>query len=489
MASHANNSALSRAPSTHSMDLRASQLSIASLASSYDANPDPPPSVFDSEELCAIFGRGLVLEEARTGLPSVRPIVQASNPQTFKNTLADNIDRVQSEFSSQTTRAEFFEQQVKAAGTFVTAVNQLDLTKAVSIVDVINTKMMSKKKPTPIMLCGKKILLPHIDSQNIQEVSSGIDVYSSSLLDCLDTIELLQHRRIDRDMTMVNIRQAVKARSSDITNVAPRKEVNIKIVSAIVLERALYQRQQAAISLLNTRPLINDTFTTGAFVRIDDSSSTIKTRSESMIAPSAIATDVVIHYNFNHRQLHQLVTYMLSSSVSKRMEAKVNLLSSVKDHVRSDLVTKPLVVFRHAIGEHYLTREELLHVVFPPDTQDRSVSIPPSRCLHCGQIANIAGTVTRHPPNCHVIQWLIDHFQFKHADFGTVAPTLTYLAPSVAEYSQQLIELDAHMKGIPYVSRSEHDHSIYTLDHQGIPRKVTHTGSKPVRPLGTSYNV
>lgn len=441
----------------------------------------PPPSAYlpgASDEIMAAFGRGFVCIEDRIESEAKPPVMV--KPLAYKHSLESKMEEFRREFDSFSTRKEFMQHQVEQAGKFTTIVAALEPHKDISIIQHISTEFV-KRGSTKINLCGKEYNIPSVRPEAIPDVQSGLQVYASHLLDIIDSNLQIRRKRLDRETTLNNIMRATFEKAKATTSTPARQTLNNHLLTSIVLEHAAFTTQASAAQLLTSIDWIDDTASRGAFVRIDDQQSTIQTRSQSMHTPASMSSAISIQYHLSVRQMRQLVTYMLSSNPVDRTEAKIDLLSTLRDHVRNDVIASPISVLRRACAEHQLTRTELLHILFPRDSRDRLQTEAPSRCLNCKATVSFITNGIQHPPHCQVNDWLVENFQFTRTSIGVETPHFAYIAPSVADYSRQLLEQNSRNRNTPYVLNTGHDHQIYLLDQAGLPRKVVHHGTKEVK--------
>nr|UNI73879.1 MAG: hypothetical protein [brine shrimp partiti-like virus 1] len=431
-----------------------------------------------SEEIMATYGSGFVCIEDRINSNANPPVMV--KPLVYKHSLESKMMKFREEFNSFSTRKEFMQHQIQQAGKFTTIAAKLEPSEKISIIQHITTEFL-KKGSTKVVICDKEYTIPAIKPEAIPDIQSGLQVYASHLLDIIDANLQIKGKRLDRETTFDNVMRATFAKAKATTTAPNRQVLNNHLLTTIVLEHAAFTTQATALNLLSSIEWINDTASRGAFVRIDDQSSTIESRSISMHSPASMSSAISVQYHLSVRQLRQLVTYILSSNPADRTEAKIDLLSSLRDHVRNDVISSPINVFRRACAEHQLTRSELLHVLFPRDRYDRLQSDSPSRCVNCKATVTFINNGVRHAPHCPVNDWLVEHFQFSKTGIGVETPHLAYIAPSVADYSRQLLEQDSKNRNTPYTLNTTHDHQIYCLDQAGIPKRIVQHGIKEVR--------
>jgi len=159
------------------------------------------------------------------------------------------------------------------------------------------------------------------------------------------------------------------------------------------------------------------------------------------------------------------------------MTSKISLLSSVKPEVRNDLVLGPMKVLDASIAEFFLTRSELMHMVFSQPTS-QSVS-PGRRCPHCKSVVTVKENSFSHH-DCPVSRWLVNSHQFYRNESTYMVPSCMAIDKVQSDYIRKIIELDSQRKLIPYIARSSHDFKVIALDSSGTPKTLAQIGSRPV---------
>lgn len=435
-------------------------------------------------EMDAIFGAGIVVTETRTGRilesnlsTEQADLITVSAPLSFRNTMAQRANEVAADFSSSHVKAEFLVSQVQKQGEFTKLVTNLTPDKTVNVLNYITSKF-TKEQPLPVKVCGTNFLIPRIDSAHLSDISSGLDAYQTKLLATLTSSLAVQGKRLHPKETIDSLNRLLHERAASVSKRSPRLEVTLKILVTLVLELAANRSQQSALEALATSNISDDIVTGGAFIPLIQTHTSIDTRAESMIQDCSISTALNVTYNMDFRQIKHLLTYILDGNSRNRLESKISLLSSLKEDQRSDVVLSPRRVLHRVISEHYLTRHEVLLLIF----EDSKHSL---RCPTCSRTVGLTNQALTHT-NCEIVEWLVSEFQLTLTPTGLTIPLLAYMQPSLAQYSRELISLDAKIKRTPLISRTRDELSVYQLDSTGAARKTLHQGTKTVNLVPTT---
>ncbi|APG78209.1 hypothetical protein [Wuhan Millipede virus 4] len=449
------------------------------------------PSDSDSEELDyeleeeedtdleAIFGAGMVITETRTGrvVSGASYINSAgqditSSPLTFRDTLVTRMEAAARDFDRKSVRDQFFAEQAQAQGEFVKIIQGLNPDVKTSILGKI-TEKFAKEKPVKIPIFRKETKIPRISADHLADVSAGLTIYTNILLANLAKVLAISGQRLDQGKTIDHLERYFDKKAKTISSTPERKAVTLQLIIAVALEMISSDETKNTMDHLRSHPILDDKVTGGAFLAHTPTTETIEDRSSSMIKNSTYAVAMNPTYNFTVRQLKLLITYMFDRDFSIRTEAKIDLLASLKDTLRYDVVLSPIKVLKRAFSEHYLSTDEILAVFF----HDMKGA---NRCPHCRQTVDLTQTRLRHP-DCYIIPWLIKEFQLKEEPDGCRIQSLLYLEPTIADFGRQLVAIDAKIKTTPLVARTATDMSIYQLDNRQFPRKILQHGVKPVR--------
>lgn len=455
-----------------------SSISDTISVSSLNSINDPPPSEyhddpFSDPRIEAIFGQGMVVYDTRLGPPSdVPPPPQRTvDPIVLRDNLAAQFDHFQKNFDSEDVQKDFLSQTLKSKSEFATLITKVDISKKVSILEHI--KSLPSKQSTKTTICGHTFYLPSIRAGHLRSAKAGLEVYVDILLDSLTATLQLQGTTLNRQATISQLSEKVYPLVSAISRDPARMDVLQRLTISLILELAAFHQQTKAIDFLVLRTVIEDELSDGAYIRTDDPDSDPYSRSTTMISDAAYSSAINTIYNLTLRQIQSLLIYIFDRDVHARTEAKVSLLSSVPLEIRNDVALSPVTVLKRACSELYLTRPEILSIIFFR-RKDGSV-----RCPECQCIVQIQGNQTSHI-SCSVAPWLVKHFQFEIDESNLTAPTYLYVQPSVAKFAKELIQADASRKITPLIGENSRRFVSYTVSEQGQPQRTSFVGSKPV---------
>lgn len=446
--------------------------SIPSNQDDYDADP------FASPRLQAIFGAGIVVVEDRITGKTVD-----SQPHVFVDTIIKDHKEVEEQPSSSSTQRNFLERSAIQKTKFTMFSTNFNSDR-VSVIDQIQKSMVKGHKE--VTFSGARFTLPAIRDRHLTSISQGLSVYADSLLQTISVNYSVANKEINHEATKKNILRMTQPTTNYLTSNVGRRQVYNLLLSVLVLEDLAWQAQSKFFELLQTHSIIhNNGDGGGAFIRLDSAADTITSRLTSMINQSSMQSAIAICYNLKLNQIRNLISYLFDKDILIRTEAKINLLSSVSPDIRNDIAMSPNRVLIRSFSEHYLTRSEILSLMFNVSTSTRSDA--GKRCPHCYIVCNLSTDSVLHGP-CPVTDWLVTNCQFEYHGPSLVAPSLGYINQGLANYAQQLLTLEAQRRLKPYISRTEENFKIITLDAEGTTRVVAQHGSKPVRIVNEGYS-
>lgn len=433
----------------------------------------------DETDINAIFAAGMVVTEARTGRivasaprDSKPQILSMAKPLAFKDSLVKRSQLVSENFSNNKTKTDFLIEQTKKQGEFTHMAAKLKHDVKINILEHIDSKFV-KEHPVSMTICGKQFLIPRINVHSIEDVSSGLKIYQGMLLSNLAASLELVGKRLKPEPTINSLHDLLLHRAELVSKRSPRKEVTLQLLTVIVLELAANHSQKQAIEALATVPFIEDTTTGGCFVPLNSVYQDHTTRATTMIQECAIGTSLDVVYNFTLRQVRSLLTYILDSDPRLRLEAKINLLSSLKDNVRSDTALNPSHVLHRACAELYLSRYEILLLIFQDDKSN-------TRCPNCKRTVTLTETSLTHT-SCQILEWLTTEFDLQLTPTGIRIPSIAYMQPSLSQFARELIRMDSIIKQTPLISKTQDETVIYKLDSSSVPHKILSQGTKTVK--------
>lgn len=447
--------------------------SLGSKPREIDYVMDPIDEIFAMDDrLSSAFGSGIVMYSAAD-----RPEQTVEQPEVFISNRVKTFEACSSGFSTTEKRIEFVEaaQQLATSQTKVTVV--YDAEKKIDLkIDPSHVKDHSKWN-----VGGKTLSIPLIKAGWTDKYET---MYRAALMTNLERaadISEAQGKTLDIENTLKNIERIIKPVVIEQSTNPSRRRCQEAIMSYILTELSLTLKLTNIMQYFVLSSVISDDTHAGAYVRLSDVSNTPQDRMQSMILANSVGYNDNPIYGLNYRQLRQLVTYIFSKDAGERAMSKINLLSSVAPTVRPDIISGPNKVLVESIHEYFLTREEIISLVFNEDSERRA-----TRCVHCNEPVVVCGLNVLHT-GCPVTKWLAENFQFKEDRTNTTAPQFAYVRPGVVKLSQALVKAQQRIRSLPFIGKSDKEAMAYTLDAKGQPRKIG-TISRNIPPLPHPYN-
>lgn len=429
---------------------------------------------FASDRLCAIFSEGIVVEENRiTSLPTI------TKPAFFLNRRQALYEKAQKEFNSIQVQQDFVKRKFNDRANRTSCEYRFDPKKKISIVKQLESAIKTANKFS-LEIRNNKYSIPDVYDDNRENVNSILILYADDLLREIDLIYSVDGKRVDTKTTSKFMDERLKNILSNISRFEIRIKTSVLFAKAILLEQLVIKERDHLISFLKytvADSLIeNDDY---YFLRIDSSTETVDDRLKTVIQPSCIGTAVNVVYNFNMQQLTWLVDYIFAKSLPRRTAAKVSLLSSMKTIARNDVVQNPGNVLKYCFMEHYLTRSEILTVVFHPHLLNHNDHA--NRCPHCEIIVALQPDRVVHP-FCPLVKWLTNKFNYEFEPLtSTVSvPSLTAVTNTVGTYLRQMVTQETSELNTPFISSVGDELRVLTLNIDGKPVSSTITGPKRV---------
>lgn len=434
---------------------------------------DPIDEIFAADErLSSAFGGGIVIYSAADQCE-----VELPQPENFISNRVKKFESCSSEFSSTEKRIEFVEAAHTAATSQTKVTVRYDSARQIDLsIDPSHIKGYAKWNT------GDKILdIPLVKSGWTEKYET---MYRAAVITNLERAADIfegQEKNLDIEQSLKILGEHANRIVANMCTSPSRRRCQEAIISYILTELTLTHKLSNIIKFCVVSTVIQSDGQSGAYVQLSDIANTPKERTECMIQKNSVGYNGNPIYGLNFRQLRQLVVYIFSRDPGERVMAKVNLLSSVPPTVRPDIITGPGRVLIESIHEYFMTREEIVSLVFSGDTERRA-----TRCTHCQTAVIITGLNISHT-GCPVTEWLVKHFQFHESETNTTAPQLAYVKPGVVYISKALAEAQRKIRSLPFIGKSDKEAMAYTLDGRGHPKKIG-TISRNIPPLPHSYD-
>jgi len=438
----------------------------ASLCGSVDISFQPEEDsqcdFFSSPGMEAIFSQGMVITESR-----IEDSVQTCIPEIFANSLIKKNEDYQKHISNTSMQKQLFIDSANAATETVICGYHYNTTKPVSVLDQISNTIM-KSTLLSVNIMKQKFFLPKIVDNELNKFNSEILGYIHILLKEVAISVNIGRKSLNVEATLERLYSIANKLDPRLSPNKQRMESYRRLLVVLLLEDYLIHSRKKIVSLFHYSTL-NSTSSGDILHVVDHSSDTVKNRQKSMITTNVSSVALNVTYNLKFRQMQNLLLYIYSPDCHIRLQAKVDLLSTIPIAIRSDLINSPLKVLEKSFSEHLMTREEILHFCFFPCNSGMNTR----RCPKCNTIVSIEANYVSHTP-CQITDWLVSTFQFVFNQDRLTAPFAMYVNGCQSNYIRDLILLDSKLKQSPLVSESTDNFRIFTTGPNG---KITTTGN------------
>lgn len=417
----------------------------------------------NDERLAGIFGTGRVLVTKPTGSGPTELV----EPSGHVKTVVEKYAKMSADFNNITTRGKFLREAHADSKTQYT-VDVLYQQKKLSITTSIKKEHVKEFK---VVNCGDaEIPMPMIKAGYLKTYDEKFCLSLNENLErAADVLEGLG-RTMDIPETRKKIMQLSHSHVRDICQNDDRRACTAAILGDLLVRLYLTHQCEVIVRHFAITDLLADEYTSGSFIRLDDSQSAIEDRLATMVQPNAVGVDINPVYSLNYRQLGWLTRYIFSKDPGERCQCKVDLLSAVKPSIRNDIVLSPESVLHASIREYCLTREELVHLFFNEADQKRSPT-----CIHCQTNATIVGLQITHQA-CAVTTWLAKHYQFVEARDFTSTCNYAYVKPGVTAVARSLVQMQKVVRSKTFVGADDKEVTAYALNGAGEPKKIGSSG-------------
>uniref|UniRef100_A0A1Y1LGT5 Uncharacterized protein n=1 Tax=Photinus pyralis TaxID=7054 RepID=A0A1Y1LGT5_PHOPY len=427
------------------------------------------------DRLAGIFGAGRMLvkdPEVTEALPK-----RIEEPKSFIAKRVGEFEEMSKNFSRVSVRAEFLKKTHAYSKSQVTidyvysddsGKLALGIEKA-AVKNFMNMRLLDYDLKVPIIKSGYTI-------SYLQKFSLGLTEVVTQISDLLEGQGLV----CDVAYTIEQLRKTVRTLVMNACTDPHRVNCQIELCSLVIAEIYFKTRLEGLLKYFYIEDLVQDEYTKGAYLRVSDVDHTSDSRMESMVQKNAVGFDSNPMYSLNMTQLKSLVSFIFSGNVGERLSAKVRLLSTVSNTVRNDLINNPGAVLLSTIREYFMTREEIVHLLFSDDTDRRA-----NRCVACDKTGVIHGTNIQHHP-CPVTEWLTKHFQFKSNSTETYTFDYMYIKPGVTHLAKKLAESQRRIGDLPYIGADDNELVAYTIGRDGMAKKIGSAGVRWSYPSSTT---
>lgn len=426
----------------------------------------------------AIFGDLMVVTEDTTGLEAPSTI----EPQVFHSSIVAKSKDYRENFSSVTKQRDYITECIESGNKYSTLI--LDVSeKRKSLIEILT---ITTGRAKTIKDGSSTTLYPKLKKEEVQEFNSAITAYLYTVRDSLNAALNIRSKKLNLQKTIDAVARRFNQHKKN-----ENFESFIFFQTALLLEQYSLDVANFTSNLLSIHDIIDDPLDHGAFIHVSGSQ-THKPMTHSLIPVASHRIALQVRYKFSLKQIRMLVTAIFSSDVDARAAARIELLSTVKQEIRTDVVSSPTETLLRVSSENYLTARELIGIIFSAESDQQvpysSHISEKNRCQWCRRIVSLHPSSFAHPHDCYVTEWIIEHLHCSIKDGIVSIPNLLYTKIDTAIYSRRLVESVSRLRQEPNIGRTEDAFVAYKTGDDGQPVKIVQHGVKPVKLLNPSFH-
>lgn len=423
-----------------------------------------------SDRYDAIFGNLMVVTEDATGLETSTTV----DPQAFHSSIVAKSKDYKENFCSVTKQRDYITECIEAGNKYSSLLMSVsDKTKPLSDILTITTGRAKTIKDG-----SSTVLYPKLKKEEVGEFNSAITAYLYTISASIDAALSLQRKKLHLQKTIDKV-----AAHFSIHRKSANFDSFIYFHTAILLEKYSIDVANITSNLISVGDIIDDPLDHGAFIHISGSQ-TRKPMMNSLIPEASHRVALQVRYKFSLKQMRLLITAIFSSDIDARAAARIELLSTVKQEIRSDVVNNPTETLLRIASENYLTRRELIGVLFTAESEQQipyTNTSDKNRCQWCRRTIALHNDSFIHPSDCFVTEWIIEHLQCTLSGSTIIVPNLVYAKIDAARYTKQLVQSISRLRHTPNIGRTEDAFIAYKTGDDGQPVKIVQHGVKPVK--------
>nr|DAZ87742.1 TPA_asm: hypothetical protein [Pseudoglobivirus] len=425
----------------------------------------------DSPGLFAALTQGIVVTEHR-----VTGDHQIEDVQVFTSRMVRSDDALRSNPNSERAQRDYFTQAIQDTETVRSVANKMTAEK-LDLCQQIPSQWL--KGVSKLKMGGQTYQLPAVKTEFMTAAEEWSRTVLQSYCDRLKALAELKDQSIDLAATLSKLERQVAPRVRDVSRNPIRTRMNINLGLVILVESLILKSEERLSDEIVHRGIVQDQLTQGCFVRLKDCSSTPQQRLESMASDDSVGVSLSPTYRLNCRQLHDLKNYIFSRDARVRTASKIDLLSTVNQDVRTDLVRYPGKVLLRSFHESCLTRTEILQFMFQPENSRENAV----HCMCCGRAITIENRSVLHQP-CAMSDWLVQQCQFEYQGDRIVAPSYAYIKPGLTRYIRQILQVKHRQEACAITLQGDESISAFTKTSSGRPQKLFQHGFPSVHVRG-----
>lgn len=397
------------------------------------------------------------------------------NPVTYCVDLNSRLKKFKDNFDQTHVREEFLRKQTSDNQRLTTLEGRFLNQMEIRLIDDIPAHHVKDYKQ--ISVKGESIPIPMIENNFLEKYEKVFNTIINLQLEQFLAERILRSDKIDKSKTLQNIREIAFNKQRGFSRDPRRTSLNVDIITAIIITMLRQGTRPDLETYLRHRTILDDEITGGMFIQLTKDN--VEDSEPSMIKPDSIGVELKVIYNLSYEQLQLLIKYLFTCDPAEKTESKIRLLSSTKSEIRNDVALNPEKVFEHSIREHFLTRQEVLELIF--QHSDKQTGIRTRRCPYCKLIIGTSANNALPHQYCKVSKWLVDKLGFIYENNHLQVPNYTYIVPGVARYAKEAYGVRTQLQTEPFYGRTQTEFVAYTIDDKGRPLKVAQQGIKTVR--------
>lgn len=247
----------------------------------------------------------------------------------------------------------------------------------------------------------KQISIP--TGKNLRQRWSVLNEGIISLMDRINACLEAQGRRLNYERTKNNlINEVWKTRQKGIYDKLSYDQRQFACTAAqyLLLLEVTSQQGEVAQKLFSRLAVATDDSRT--WIESERTCDSISTRMQTMISPNAPEFELRPIFKFTMSQLCCLRDFMFHREPGARLRAKVDLLSSVREDVKRDVMLHPWKSFVAGCFEYGMSTIEFLDVVFM-NLESRTAA---PRCVNCQ--TTVRKTSHGYAHECEVVRMIVN---------------------------------------------------------------------------------
>lgn len=307
--------------------------------------------------------------------------------------------------------------------------------------------------------------IPIIKANGVEKWTNILKHHEIRLLDVAQKLEKISMcKDLVQELRQIKSESQIKAYYARLGKVRDKvqKQLAARTLQVYDLERVVFAKLGALAFQLKDLSCMVDNATSGIWVNEPEDPAT-----KSII--SELGTNRVVltkRFHFDSRMTEDLITILLSRNPEQRAAAKLNLSSKLQQELFREVVAYTARTLEIVCSEAMLTRQEILHLVFPVSGSKRQ-----RLCISCGVHVELSST-TYHG-YCETTQWLEKYcrFHYDRADQCLTESKEIYLRPESRRLLIEILKAHAQLKR-DIITKTSTRTDMWRRDKDGRMTKV-----------------